>query len=429
MTISNVNALQLFQVFRQGATILTAVLLAKSRLDPQQIGVYEILLYIGYTISFFWTTGLIQGFLSHFPKQPPNQQAAFFFNAYITFLVISAFLTGICLAFEPAVLTFFTRQESLPYFSLFVIYLFFNLPTLLLEYFFLLKNWPKLILFFGMLTFGVQVMVIVGPIFLGFGFKYSFIGLIVLAGLKHMILLGFLLLNAQLKISFPLVREWLLLSFPLLLYAFMGGATQAFDNWLVNFKYPGDEEIFAIFRYGARELPLAITLTSTFSNALIPVVAENLTKGMRTIKQRSIKLMHLLFPVSIMLMLTSRWLFPVVFNPVFAASAVIFNVLILITISRLIFTHTILIGIGKSQVMVYVSLIELAINVIASLWLVEYYGLWGIAMGSVIAFTMEKVLQVCYLWWTQGIAIQQYLHLKWFVFYSGLLLLSFAVSL
>ncbi|MEZ5032210.1 MAG: hypothetical protein R2787_12460 [Saprospiraceae bacterium] len=47
---------QLFQVARQGATVLIAILLAKSDLSLGDIGQYEQLLFLGYTLTFFWLT-------------------------------------------------------------------------------------------------------------------------------------------------------------------------------------------------------------------------------------------------------------------------------------------------------------------------------------------------------------------------------------
>ncbi|MEM6380686.1 MAG: hypothetical protein AAF705_21055, partial [Bacteroidota bacterium] len=64
--LTNVKALQVFHLLRQGAVILVAIVFANSTLAVEVIGNYEQLLYIGYTISFFWVAGLIQGFLSIF---------------------------------------------------------------------------------------------------------------------------------------------------------------------------------------------------------------------------------------------------------------------------------------------------------------------------------------------------------------------------
>ena len=423
--LGKVGALQFFQLCRQGATIITAILLAKSQLSTQEIGTYEILLYLGFVLSFFWTSGLIQAFLALFPKQDPTLQKRFFFNAYLVFFTLSLLILLIGALFPSGMLWLFTSQQDLPYFSVFLAFLFLNLPTLLLEYFFYLKHWSKTITWFGGIFFSLQILTIIIPVLLGYSFSYSFYGLVLLAFCKHLVFLWFLWIHAIWKVDLQLIKQWIMLASPLLLYTFLAGMTQAFDNWLVNFNYPGDQQLFAVFRYGARELPLVLILTSTFSNALIPEIASDLKQGMKAIKQKSIQLMHLLFPLSILLLLTSEFLFPIVFSPAFSESAIIFNVLILITVSRMVFTHTILIGMGKSQVIVYISIAELLINVLTSIWLAQFFGLWGIAMGSVIAFTMEKVMQILYLKWKFGIDLWEYTPVSWWVGYSSVLVVCF----
>ena len=54
--------------------------------------------------------------------------------------------------------------------------------------------------------------------------------------------------------------------------------------------------------------------------------------------------MHLLYPLSIVLLWVSEFLFVQVFDPAFRESAAIFNVYLLILTNRLIFPHTVIIG-------------------------------------------------------------------------------------
>ena len=422
--IGKVGALQLFQLFRQGSTILVAIFLVKIGLGTTSVGVYEKLLFIGFVLSFFWTIGLIQGILAQYPKKDASQQKQFFFNAYLFFLLISILIGLLCLGFRVPILNALIQQSQIPYYSLFIIYLTINLPTNLLEYFLFLKARYQLLVGYGIFIYGLQFLIMTLPFGLGYPFLYSFYGLIALAAVKHSLLLWFLNRESKWQVNFLQVQEWVSLSIPLILYSILAGATQAFDNWLVNYTYPGDESMFAIFRYGAREIPLAIILTSAFSNALIPEVAKDRHQGMQSIKEKSIRLMHQLFPISILLLLSSDWWFPLLFSAEYQDSIIIFNVLILITISRVIFPHTILIGIGKNKAIVWISVIEQSINVVSSLILVQFFGLWGIALGSLIAFSMEKVMQMLYLW-KMDIRPEQYLPINWFLGYSVLMIVAY----
>ncbi len=419
------RAFQVFQVFRQGSSILIAILLAKSVLSGAEIGNYEQLWYVGNTLSFFWVAGLIQGLLTFFPDLKPEEQKGFFFDSYLIFLLISGFICSLLLLFEQPITHFFTGQDQLDYFRLFIAFVFFNWPTYLLENYYLLhkRAWP--IIHFAVLAFLGQVVVVVLPLFLGYDFVVSFYALIVLAVVKHAWLLIYLLQSSTFIFQWTKIRAWTVLAFPLVLYALLGGLNTAFDNWLVNWFYQGDQEKFAVFRYGARELPLALAMASAFSTAMLPEVAANTEESLQTIRRRSLTLFHLLFPVSILLLLTSHWFFPIVFSPEFEGSIVVFNTYLLIIISRLIFSRTLLMGLKDNNMVLLISILELALNVILSIIFIRIWGLAGLAMATVIAYTAEKLLISWYLYGKYGISLNQYTDLKWYFGYSILLVLSF----
>ncbi len=419
------RAFQVFQVLRQGSSILIAILLAKSVLSSTEIGNYEQLGYVGNTLSLFWVSGLIQGLLTYFPGLEKKEQKGFFFDSYLTFVLISGLICSLLLIFERPITRFFAGQDQLDYFRLFIAFVFLNWPTYLLENYYLLhkRAWP--IIHFAVLAFSGQVAAVALPLFLSFDFIVSFYVLIVLAFVKHVWLLIYLFQVSVWKFQWIKIRTWVVLSFPLVLYALLGGLNTAFDNWLVNWFYEGDQEKFAIFRYGARELPLALAMASAFSTAMLPEVAANTEQSLQAIKRRSLTLFHLLFPLSILLLLTSSWFFPIVFSPEFEGSVVVFNTYLLIIISRLIFSRTILMGLKDNNMVLLISILELAINVVLSIIFIPIWGLGGLAMATVIAYAAEKLLISWYLQGKYGIRLSQYTDLKWYFGYSILLILSF----
>jgi len=120
-------------------------------------------------------------------------------------------------------------------------------------------------------------------------------------------------------------------------------------------------------------------------------------------------------------MLTSDWWFPLVFNSNFAESANVFDVFLLIVISRLIFPQTILIALGKTKTILFISILETLLNIVLSIWLVHIYGLVGIAFGTVLAFMFEKIVIAFYLKTKEGIRFSDYTPVGWFTFYSLIL--------
>ena len=69
-------------------------------------------------------------------------------------------------------------------------------------------------------------------------------------------------------------------------------------------------------RYGAKEFPFSLLLANALSIALISKLSNQneLEEGMTVLKEKSKRLMHVLFPVSILFLLTSKWFYPLVFS-------------------------------------------------------------------------------------------------------------------
>lgn len=418
LQLTNVKALQAFHLMRQGATILTAILLAKSYLPTAAIGNYEQLLYISYAVSFFWVSGLIQGLLTSFSDESEEDQPAYLFNAYLVFGGISLFFFLVLLGFQQPALELFTGKDSLPYFRLYLVYMLFNMPTYLVENIYLLLGQPKRIFQFGFFSFGGHLVAMLVPVFLGYDFIWSFYGLVGLSLSKHAWLWFLLTQKSKAQVRWDLIRPWVILSLPLMGYALLGGLMQTFDNWLVNYWYDGDERTFAIFRYGARELPLALALAHAFSTAMLPEVRENLDQALTSIREKSRKLFHLLFPISIVLLATSTWFFPIVFNADFIESVPVFNTYLLIIFSRLVFSRTVLVGLKDNTVVLWISVIELLVNIGASFLLIDWFGLTGVALATVLAYSLEKLLICGYLYRKHGIGVRRYVDLRWWTGYT-----------
>ncbi len=418
--LDNARAMQAFHLMRQGSIILLAIFLARSNLTESEIGLWEQLNYVGYTLSFFWVTGLVQGMLTRHADLSVEERRRFYRSAYYVFLALGILTTVAGLLFERPLALFLTTKGDLQYLPLYLVYMGINLPTYLVENFYLLEKRPKGIVLFGLFAFGLQLVVVLTPVLLGYEFIVSFYGLIGLGILKHFWLLGWLWKNSHSgEVD---LQPWLWLSLPLMGYALMGGLIQSSDGWVVNYWFKGDEGQFALFRYGAREFPLSVALASALSAALLPEISSDMALGLKTLRVKSLRLMHWLFPLSAVLLLSSHWFFPLVFRPGFEESAAVFNTFLLILIPRMVFARTVLIGLKDNVSVLWFSGFELVANLILSLLLVAPLGINGVAIGTFLAFVLEKVLMVGRLVRKHGVQPKQYFRLDWWCAYSLLLL-------
>ncbi|MCC6459408.1 MAG: polysaccharide biosynthesis C-terminal domain-containing protein [Saprospiraceae bacterium] len=421
------RAMQLYQLLRLGSVILTSILLAKSGLGIADIGAYEALLYIGSAAAFFWANGLLQGIPPVYAQLPEGERKPFVFSVFLVFGALALAISLLLWLGQSWLLPALTGLPQLPHFSWFAVYLFFNLSTLPVEYSYLLREKPWSLIAWGFASFGLYVLVLFVPVYAGYGLGAGLIGLAGLGLLRWLwalVLLG--------RYGTPgwrpdLLRRYLVFSAPLLLNLLVGNLVLLFDNWLVGWYYR-DEAVFAVFRYGSREFPLATALATALGTALIARLATRPVEGLAELKQQTRRLFHLLFPLTILLLFLSKPLFPWVFNPAFAASAGLFNIYLLLTASRVLLPNTIVLAKGKPGAIFAVGLLELALKVVLGFYFIHGWGLPGLAWSAVLAFALEKIGLIWYLEKRLGVRTADWLDLRWYLAYLAGLLLAFVLA-
>ena len=256
--------------------------------------------------------------------------------------------------------------------------------------------------------------------------QYSMYGLIVVAAMKLVLSLVLLIKYATLKVNLNLQVTSLKLSAPLIASIFVSGSAEYVDGVIVKSKF--DNVFFAIYRYGAKELPVLLIIANTFSTAMIPAIAANLEDGLMELKAKSARMMHFFFPVSIALMMVSPYIYRYGFNESFTYSAVIFNIYLLLIIPRVLFPQTILTGMQQTNFLLISSILEIIINVSLSIYLAGKIGLAGIAVGTFVAYLFDKVFLVLVNYFFFGINPIKYVQLIPYFVYTVLTFVSFFFS-
>ena len=392
--INNTLSLQVYQILRYGMFFLSGVVFTRSGLSLSSIGEYETFIFIAGAFSFFGISAIINSTLSSFHAHPTHK-SPFFFNIFMFMLLFGGVLS--LLIWQLPQLAHAILRVDLGIFEsrLLAIYLLFSAPAYLLEYVYLLKNKAISILTYGIFSFTLHILLVIVPVLVFGEIQYAFIGLVVTAFIKFCWVIRLVYKYSVFKWDGPIMRHQVRATIPLALASFLSGCGDYIDGVLVSNYY--DKSVFAIFRYGARELPLSMLLANAMSMSLLPQIASNAQATYAQIKKKSLKLMHYLFPISMILMLVSHFLYSHIFNTSFSTSAQIFNIYLLLIFSRLIFPQTIVMGLGKSNIIFIASLIEICINIVASLFLMQWFGLFGIAFGTILAFYSEKLFLILWL--------------------------------
>ena len=414
-------------MLRYSTLMLIGIVFAKSGLSISDIGQYETFLLIAGAVSFFWLNGLIQGFLPLIDQEAIARKSSKLFNVFYLVTALSVLSGVFLIVFEHSISGFLLKKSSVPYLEYLLIYLIISTPASLVEYIYLVKDQGKQLIRYGGISFCLMFLLVIIPPVLGFGIDYSLAGLIASAVFRFGWLLVLLFKNAAPDFDWSFIRTHLRSSSPLILSLLLSGSAQYIDSFIVTSYF--DDATFAIFRYGAREFPLVVLMANAFSISMLPAFADpsKLKSNLESIKLNAQKLGNWMFPLSALLMLLSHWAFPVVFNVGFSQSATIFNIYLLLIVSRLLFPQTILIGLQKNNLIMWASFLEIIVNVTFSLCFVQIWGMAGVAYGTVVAYIFEKVFLMVFVSKSCNIKVSSYLNVSRHLIYSLLLTIEFII--
>lgn len=423
---NSIAAFQFYQLVRYATLILTGIVFTKTAITQTEIGEYETFVFIAGAVTFFWLNGLQKALL---PLASNNKNTkTHIFSAFVILQVLSIVAAVFLFFIQPVFSKFLLNGKSIPEIGLLLVFIVFGAPANLIEYFYLIKKRNNSIVIYSIVSFSVQFVLVALPAVLGHGITLALQGLALSSVLRYFWLWIILVSGGEITYSGEFVKEHLKLGGPLILSTFLSGSAQFVDGFIVASYF--DEETFAVFRYGARELPLAMLLANALSNAMLADFSqkENLEQNLRQLKENVTRLMHFLFPLTAFLLLVSHPVFPVIFNPKFAESATIFNIYLLLIVSRLMLPQTILNGLLITKPIMFAAFLELSINVSLSLILVQYFGIAGIAFATFVAYLFEKMYLSVVVKKKLNISLSEYIPVIIYSVYSISILVIFVFA-
>ncbi len=420
---NTISAFQFYQLIRYSTLVLTGVVFTKTAVTQSEIGKYETFVFIAGAVSFFWLNGLQKALLPHTVNNKNTK--SHIFSAFVILQVFSI-ITAILLYFtQPVFSSLLLNGKDIPEIWLLMAFIVFGVPANLIEYVYLIKNRKNAIVIYSIISFSMQLVLVSMPAIFDFGIIKILQGLVLSSILRYIWLWIILISNGETSYSHSFVKEHIKLGGPLIAATFLSGTAQFVDGFIVTSYF--DEETFAVFRYGARELPLAMLLANALSNAMLPDFAkkEQLKQNLEKLKESVIRLTHWLFPLTALMLIISHPVFPVIFNPKFAESATIFNIYLLIIISRLLLPQTLLNGLQISKPIMIAALLELILNVTLSLIFVQFFGIAGIAFATFLAYLFEKIYLAVVVKKKLNVSISEYIPVKIYSVYSATILVIF----
>lgn len=407
--------------------LIVSIVITKSKLSNEDIGQWEMFMFISSFLTFFWVTGLIQSLLPLYHRNKTYRKVGDkgvnkspeLFNAFLLLCAFSLVLFILGNTFK-GYFSVFHNRGNVPFINLLLLYVLFNSPVQLIEYIYLLNNRSYRIFQYGVYTFSAQLLFIIIPIILGKDIIWSIYGLLLITFFRWIWLIILLRRYTVIKISMEFIKEHLYVGLPLIITTLISGSAQYTDGIIISAVYK-DPAMFAWFRYGAKEFPLVLMLANGLSSAMLSEFStrEKMKQSLEILRVKSLRLMHILFPATMFMMLIAKWLYPIMFRPEFHKSSGIFLIYSLLIIPRLVFPQTIIVGRKKTHIMLIAAIIEIAVNIPLSLLMITWgYKMQGVALSTFVAYLVSNFFMVLYVWFKMNIKPSEYIPLKVYTLYS-----------
>ena len=173
---------------------------------------------------------------------------------------------------------------------------------------------------------------------------------------------------------------------------------------------------------------MATILIGALSTAMIPLAVNSLTNTLAEVRKKISNLMNILFPISMVLILISPLVFPLIYSQDYEISAQLFNIYLLVICSRVLMPQVVLFAKHSNNFLMLSGLVEFVVNVVLSLYLLQYFGMLGIAWATVIAFLINKIMLSVYAKKKFGVNIKQYLDVKLYSIWFGAIIICYFIS-
>lgn len=425
---SEARALQLSGILRFFIILAQGIILVKAGVDLTTVGQIEFILFVVNFLSYFFLGGGRNAMLSYRKDSAvrldnTNLVSAAFYTFHLFGVIGCLLLTITMLLPGEGVLGLLTFDFAWPYLFLF---LFFGIASGPMEYAYLIRGQLRRMIWTGAIFQGFQLIAVTLPLVFAQDLALGIAALAGVTGLRWLFTIIDLkwIKIAELKIAH--IGIFLGFAFPLVLHSLMGGIMDYVDNWLVSWFY-GDAQ-FAVYRYGARELPVNMLLIGGLAGGLIHSFRSEGAISVADLKVEMNRLMDILFPLTSLLIILSPLLYVLFYSGDFKLSARIFNIYAFTLVARIVINQVVLYHYQKNWLLFAAAAGEVIVNIVLSILLMQSMGILGIPLATVIAYILHRICLSAYVSVKYGYKLKDYLSVTRFTAYTVLMLFCFLIS-
>jgi O-antigen/teichoic acid export membrane protein len=389
------------------------------------ISQYENLLLVSSSLTFFWVSAICNTLIPYYNNSDSTNKKKVLFNTFVLLLLFSI------IAAIGVVIIGIKDGKDQNLFNMFALVVLLNTPTYITDYIFYLQDKYRSLIVWGTVTNIAQIFLLCLPLFFKQSLNLAINLLLVLSLFKFNYTIILLMKYSTISVQTRMSKDFLIKAMPIMFSILLAGSMEYINSYIVKYNFPEDQ--FAIFRYGARELPIFLILANSLSNIFSGEIARynqegKIEEALSKLKQSGVKLMRWMFPLSIVLMFVSPYMFKYLYNDAFIEGYKIFNIYLLLIISRMLFPQTVIMGLLKNRIFYLISTNYLVINGLLVFWFIFLFGISGIAYATVISYLIEKIMLVIYCK-MEGIDMRKYTVISEYLIYSFITIIAFYFSL
>src|SRR5690606_31499220 len=291
------RALQLAGLLRFTVLFLQGIILVKAGVPMAVVGQLELIFFVINFFQFFWQNGSHQAMMSWKCAEEQVQAVGPIFSAMHLQALAAAALVWLVLLVpvDPELDALLTPHNLLAVSG----FVFFSIPVHTLHYAFLVRGQYRNILWFAALSQGLQTVLVLAVLLMGHDIPtlLKFLGAYALIRWMVVVMVG-----RFYKTSLPAwsgIWAFIGFSMPLIFHALNSGIMDYVDGWIISLFY-GDET-FALYRFGAREVPLNSMLVGGLVSGLVHRFRSGNATDNAVVRTETGRAVRVLLPVSCVL--------------------------------------------------------------------------------------------------------------------------------
>ena len=345
--------------------------------------------------------GIPQSIYYFYPRSDYDQRGAFVRQSLLLLQILGGVFFVFLFCMAPYAGKLYGTPQLIPHFRWFAVYGFAMVAAGFFDTLFIVMNrhrWQAAVMASEAVLFFCATVV---PIYLGAALITVFKCVTALALVKWVFVLGVLASEKrEFRLGWTLpqwekIKTQLAYAAPLGLTAAVGYLSIYLDKNIIS-GYFGSAT-YAIYVYGAMEVPFVAMVLSAINNVLVPEISrmhhEGQVQKISRVWQRAIsKTSLLLLPMWIFLMIWAVELYVSIYGAPYRASSLIFRIYLLKLPLRITAYNMVLSVIGYPNLVFRIALIEMGINTALSLTFVRWWGMPGPAIATVIATYVQVIV-------------------------------------